>query len=128
MFHDTISQLAGLNKLQQYTVCGYINVGMFLCFDEAVVFHEMCPTYFNDDSSQLHEVIKLLIFWQINWVFVPIYNHIGNQWQIHVFPDRGTNSWGGAKTYYLARFFAENCIEVKEIGLRGGHSDNANVH
>ena len=61
MFHGTIAQLTGFIKLREYTVCGYINLGMFLCFDEAVVLYEMCPTYFNDDSSQLHEVIKLLI-------------------------------------------------------------------
>ena len=27
-----------------------------------------------------------------------------------------------AKTYHLAIFFAENCMKMKEIGLRGEHA------
>ena len=43
------------------------------------------------------------------------------------FPTRGWNltSKFGAKTYYLTRFFAENCMKMKEIGLGGGFSSLA---
>ena len=42
------------------------------------------------------------------------------QWRIQDFPDGAPIPDFGAKTYYLARFFAENCMKKKEIGLREG--------
>ena len=64
MFYGTIAQLAGFIKLQQYTVCGYINLGMFFIFvtsDEAAVFYEVCPTYFSDIISLIPK-LPLLTF------------------------------------------------------------------
>ena len=37
---------------------------------------------------------------------------------------RGTTHEFGVKTYDLARFFAEICIKMKEVGLGGPHIHN----
>ena len=47
------------------------------------------------------------------------------QWRIQDFPDGGRgNPDSGAKTYYLASFFAENCMKMKKCA---GGGDAANV-
>ena len=44
------------------------------------------------------------------------------QWRIQDFEEQteGATREFGAKTYYLAKFFSENCMKMKEIGLGGG--------
>ena len=42
------------------------------------------------------------------------------QWRIQDFSDGGTSPWIWAKSLLFGKIFAENCMKMKEIALRGG--------
>ena len=41
------------------------------------------------------------------------------QWRIQDFPEEGANPWVWDKNLLFDQILAENCIEIKEIGLMG---------
>ena len=48
------------------------------------------------------------------------------QWRIQDFPKKGANSQSGCANLLFCKFFAENCMKMKEIGPQGG--GGARVH
>ena len=65
-------------------------------------------------------------FWKGKFVHSPVmlltvylqYSRV--QWQIQDFPGGGANRLVLDKNLLFGKIFAKNCMEIKEIGLRGG--------